>query len=504
MKKHLILFLLAFEVSSSYSQNQQVLSQQKIDFVFQERIQNHYFQDTLWVKDSIIQYNVIPGSGLMLEGTLRTLSRNDQGNTLTYLYLVNNDNPQVYGTSIFDSTLYFGDQSVKEHFAEYWIPNEQDWLLGTYDAFESPAIRKESIKKWYSNSTQNFTDGSRRLYINSNGHADTLIEQEYIPETDSWKYSLKTYFFYDEFGNDTLLTIYHWKNNQWSDSAMHQQSFESNKLMLHIESVFDSDGFTWQYSKKRNITYTDFAEQEMDHQLLWDTSTNNWIDNYKNMISYDDQNRVINRLFMQYNPFSQQLENYHNSLYHFEEGREVITYQLWDSSLGAWHNYSQYVYSYLKDDLIDTVQGNNWNDVTQQWQGNYRDVSRFDDHLNQIDMTRYNYIGDEWEIGGRHDYFWSPFIPNVIPEIKTNALDVYPNPGSTQVSFVLPEIQSKTSNQIPIKIFDLSGRQIAEIQVNSGKAVWNCAPVKPGLYVYSTILNGQIITGKIVVKNERD
>ena len=143
MKKHLILFLLAFEVSSSYSQNQQVLSQQKIDFVFQERIQNHYFQDTLWVKDSIIQYNVIPGSGLMLEGTLRTLSRNDQGNTLTYLYLVNNDNPQVYGTSIFDSTLYFGDQSVKEHFAEYWIPNEQDWLLGTYDAFESPAIRKE-------------------------------------------------------------------------------------------------------------------------------------------------------------------------------------------------------------------------------------------------------------------------------------------------------------------------------------------------------------------------
>jgi len=88
---------------------------------------------------------------------------------------------------------------------------------------------------------------------------------------------------------------------------------------------------------------------------------------------------------------------------------------------------------------------------------------------------------------------------NILVRQKLIALDVFPNPATTQVSFVLPEHQANTGHQALLRIFDLSGKQMAQIQVRDGKAVWNCGTIKPGVYVYSTALNGQKITGKIVV-----
>ena len=474
---------------------------QQADSIMLSNTKNHYYQDTLWVKDSILQYTMDLSAGLLLENTYKTISRDDKGNTISFLFLVNEDNPQASGYNIYDSTVYFNDESVKEHYANIWNNNEQRWILATYDEFESPSLKKETYYKRFSSTSQTFLYGNRKLYKNQDGLADSLIEQDYIPETDSWKKIRNTTFYYNDVNNDTLLMISSWKNNEWSDSAKVKQTFESNRLAQSIEFVLNDDSSSWQYFRKRIRTYTVSGKEEVYHQLHWDINTNYWIDDFKFITTYDSDDRISNKLYLEYDVTSQQLENYHNTLLIYGIESKEETHQLWNPSIGVWENYSQYYYSYIYENLIDTTLNNNWDNETQQWVGSYMDVSVFDEHYNLTNMMRENFTLNSWELQRKYDYYWSPFIPNTIAETNPDySFKAYPNPASVSITFVLPDENMNYKDATTLSVFNLSGQKLVEILPANGELHWDCSNVEPGLYIYSMRVQGNKYSGKVIVK----
>jgi hypothetical protein len=128
-------------------------------------------------------------------------------------------------------------------------------------------------------------------------------------------------------------------------------------------------------------------------------------------------------------------------------------------------------------------------------------VNKYDQHFNNIESNfshiDYNYMVSNYS---KTNYYWSAFTPTAITEISTNALAVYPNPASNQVTFALADILPKQDQQISIKIFNISGQKISEIPLKEDKVIWDCSYEKSGIYVYSAVVDGLALTGKLIVK----
>ncbi len=501
MKKCFTLIVVSLLSIYTFGQNKQRFDQ-KVDSMLLTNRQNHNYLDTLWVLDSSRTYEMV-NEALIYQRTYKVLSRNEQGNPIASLDWADEDYPYFTDNNVYDSIVYFDGIQVKKQISNAWNSVEQTWIDNSYKEFDAPDLPKVMSIKGFSNNNQEYFYGHRESYANSNGRIDTLIYETYIPETNTWTPKAKTVFYYAGQNNDTLQMFYKWTGDRWEDSAKLHRYFDSDLLTLQIGEIYNSDSDTWQNYVLYSYSYNNHGKIDTGFFQVWNPQLNIWRDNFKFIFSYDSEDRVTNRLVMHFDQNSQQLLNYQNELFEFAEGSKTEIYQNWSLPDGPWVNQTRYTTTYIADEVIDTFQLDMWNYSSQLWQPNNRIVNKYDHRLNILESEDWYYHSwdSEWQLISKTDYFWSPFIPNAIPEIKINEMDVYPNPAITQVIFVLPDdfvVQDKATS---LQLFNLSGQKIAEIPIKEGKAVWNCTAVKPGLYVYSTMQNGQKITGKIVVTN---
>jgi len=70
---------------------------------------------------------------------------------------------------------------------------------------------------------------------------------------------------------------------------------------------------------------------------------------------------------------------------------------------------------------------------------------------------------------------------------------VYPNPFTNQVTF---KVANNTA-PVFVDIFDVQGRKVLSTNVNNNESI-NLEHLNTGLYMYSIIIDGAIIKGKIV------
>jgi len=503
MKQISLFLIMVFITCQSFSQHNDRHKQffeKQTDSIMQITIKNHLFLDTLWVIDSILKYQFIDiANDLVHERTYKILSRNEMGNLLTSLDLVNKDYPEESGNDMFDSVTYFNGEQIKKHFTKDWNNVQEYWVDTDYTEYEIPELLKEYRILSFSNSSQHYQYGFWYSYKNINSRVDTIYTYDINQETDLWEYETKTIYYYDENGNDTLQMISDWEEGSWEESLKKQQHFELGYLTLIIESVPDTINNNWKEQKMDLRHYTNAGEFDTILVRHWSNQLNSWYNYSKSILTYDNQDRLINYLSLFYQPSTQQLENYFNSNFIFEEGSRIDTHQSWDLSLNIWQNNSQYIYSYIKENIIDTAQGNYWDNENQQWQGNYRDVYRFNSHSNVTDRTRYNFGEDGWEIDHKYDYYWSPFVPNALQEEIVRSINIYPNPASAHVCFNLENI-SNINEDNNVNIYNTSGHKVNSIPIVNSSLHWDCSNEIPGLYIYSVIINGVRHTGKIIIK----
>ncbi len=101
---------------------------------------------------------------------------------------------------------------------------------------------------------------------------------------------------------------------------------------------------------------------------------------------------------------------------------------------------------------------------------------------------------------------WSPMKTTEVTNcsglnepINTNTkIIIYPNPAKDYLTLALSE---KPVNETVFYIYDVLGRTVAKLIVNSVKTVWNTGKTKSGIYYYALNINNEILTGKIIIKN---
>jgi len=80
-------------------------------------------------------------------------------------------------------------------------------------------------------------------------------------------------------------------------------------------------------------------------------------------------------------------------------------------------------------------------------------------------------------------------------ENTTNNYSVYPNPANSVLNISISE------NNTSITIFDIVGKNVAEMELVNGNNTLNIENLKPGVYFYSIKRNGEIMeTEKLIVR----
>lgn len=87
-----------------------------------------------------------------------------------------------------------------------------------------------------------------------------------------------------------------------------------------------------------------------------------------------------------------------------------------------------------------------------------------------------------------------------VPENYTDerAVQVYPNPASTKVTFELPTMTAKSI----LHIRDIAGKDVTSIMLTQGQTHvdWDCSHVTSGMYFYQVDIDGFNYSGKVVVE----
>ena len=472
MKHFLILIIVAIIPIITFSQSKEQYKRQ-VDSLNTLNRQNHVFGDTLWVLDSSLLYGIPGGSNeLMLERKYEVLKRNDFGNVLVALNKVPEFMEPFFLNTEYDSITYFDGVNIKQHYSNVWNSVAQTWIENEYIEYEAPELLKEEFDKKFSNGTQQYFYGFCEMYDNSNGRVDTMLRYNYNSEMNSWDKFTKTMYNYDESGSctDEITKQFDEETNSWNNYYMYIWSYNNN------------------------------GDPDTIELKAWDTEGNYWRDNSIGYFTYDASGRLTNRLQMQYSIGLQEMVNDNNFIVEYSNDNITQISQNWRMSNGQWENQYKVFFSYFSENKLDTIQQELWDTFSEQWIKQYLTVSEYDNHENIFEEIYYRFSGGDWTLQTRTDFYWSPFIPNATPENKTNNLDVYPNPASTQVSFVLPGECSIQNKEALIQIFNLSGQKVAETPMKEGKVVWDCSTAKPGLYIYSAVINGTRYSGKILVR----
>ena len=77
-------------------------------------------------------------------------------------------------------------------------------------------------------------------------------------------------------------------------------------------------------------------------------------------------------------------------------------------------------------------------------------------------------------------------------------LKCYPNPAKDYLIFETKEHNQLDHSEILIR--DIYGNQITTVMLNSNQTVWDTRSIAPGIYFYRTVIDGEVVSGKIIFK----
>lgn len=96
----------------------------------------------------------------------------------------------------------------------------------------------------------------------------------------------RTFFYYDEMGNDTL-TTYELNNAGWYFTSRVQKEFENGRDVLRTEQVYNVDEMTWTSTIQTQTDYTPSGEQKLITVSSWNAQDNEFTPSYRTEYDYD-------------------------------------------------------------------------------------------------------------------------------------------------------------------------------------------------------------------------
>ncbi len=457
----------------------------------------HVANDTLWVVDSSYFYSDTY-MGLIVSDKYYTIERTDMG--LPSLTLGEHYNLDLEKWQMFskDSTTYYGDTASKEWYQYIWDDELEKWML-EYHAVRSPNyLPLVDDSREYSLVLHKYRYGYKNT--KTYDEMDNLIEFD-VERLDTainvYKKSSHNFYYYDVYGYDSLTIYEKWNDTvqQWETSGkvVGEYSPETNTL---VESTYrtQDNGQSWQPDVKYTYHYQNDELSDTIVYAAWDLSYEMWMNLYRFTYKYDDQGRQIEYTKENYIAGDSSWV-YETRYYNIFDGDMLLEQGTYEWRSGEWKLLGKMVMDYENGLAQHQYYINMTNDTTPDTTmiGNYY----FDDHSNLIRFEILHDVDGEFMTTYRHDYFWSPFVPNSVPEKFENSLYVFPNPSNGIINITNPFGSVKPYF---VEIYDLNGRKVHGESCSTNTLQINLGNQPKGIYLLKLESGTKSYMSKIILK----
>jgi hypothetical protein len=324
----------------------------------------------------------------------------------------------------------------------------------------------------------------------------------------------KTEYFYNiDFTRYTKIFSYNWdtQHNTWVYGSKSEFDTTENDIISSVKYLYDSVNSTWNKESK-GITKLDLnLNKTLTYEyFIFDTTANNWVNNYSNLFSYDRYGKDSIHLFRNYT--SGLLQNmskilYINNQYHCAK----YEYTKWDT-INGWYGIAK-VDSFFNSAGKDTcviryswdTKANNWvynyknygiyninnNPITfyyQIWDNNNNQWANIEKRNYQYSTTSPNYIeaisawdtiSAAWLLTDKIFYYYSPYTDIVkIQQYSNQLITVYPNPAISNVTLL-----NNGTNSLIVYIYDTNGRLLSNNKIAVGPNTINVSGLSKGIYI---------------------
>ena len=257
-------------------------------------------------------------------------------------------------------------------------------------------------------------------------------------------------------------------SDEWMNATLSYFNYNDRYLVSqYSEDAWDPDNLAWEQDIIHYYTYNNEDQLTEDYKQYW--WGNEYLDSYKETYGYNEQGQMTQKFFNYFwfpdwFPGSISTYIYNAEGYQIHELEEAYDLTTW---------YYNFFTTYMYDE-----NGNLISELLQTWDGN-----------------------SSWENYNMRTYTYSS--PTGIHESMPDqtAIEVYPNPASSEVHFSLTNHQGTKAR---LAIFDTKGAMIRGSDLPKslvdGKMTWTVpASVKSGIYMYNLKTETGSFTGQFII-----
>lgn len=440
---------------------------QRLDSIFDDKGQLSMILKDSWNSET----------GQWRPGNKMEWEYNDDGDLILYtLYSWNNETGEWKWNSKTESTHFYKEDNSHSLISINYNYNHEsgEWMLHHrneqhYDANGNMTLYNSSWPDTATNAWV-FNTGSFLYEYSFDENGNQILSSYYVWDNTSndWKGQgnlIETTF--DSNENITTQVIKKWdvSFNQWANDSKSEFSYnEEGKISGMIESEWDNADSLWLNSSKQEYIYDTYQNLFQFVVFQVDTTSSNWYPVSKNEFSYDLNNKEI---LMEYYELNKDGElvilNKEESVYDTFGNVVLKTVYSLDAESGEFikSDDSRYSYNETGDKLIEEA------------------ISYYYDGIPFVLKTA---------------YYYSIHVVNSIrtaKDFESKSPLVYPNPFSSQVSFLL------NNNRYNLELFDAQGRKVLSTCVQNSETI-DLTNLAPGVYFYNLSQDDNIHRGKLI------
>lgn len=473
----------------------------------------HFRAELLANLDSIYVYQN-DYDDLFLANKTVNMRHNEYGKPLEHIYEIYDselDSWIVTSKSIFE---YYDDQSLKKIDIYNWDSENNDWIIDRNNTYDSNGNLIESFR--ISDIQYGIfppIPGKKGIYVyNSNGDLDSKTFYMRDHETNTWKIGCEFQF---EYAENNLIFI----NTKYYDpitsefspenSSIDSLFYNNNQIIEYKHFQFDEDQNLFE---SYHVAFEYFDDGTVTQILKhWYTNINEWKNFRKTSIKYDENNRIVEYQFEDWDDESKDWYLNFIEQYEYENDNLLLTiqkhwnselqdfqymnrfgnefneynlaeryfYQQWNYDLQEWIDASQFLYSYSenKDEICKLHQI--WDENEEIWLNAQIDSNKYDEYNRLIEYAHFSFFENDayWRETRREEYYFDNQIINNIKE-QSNLTLLYPNPVSDFIFLNNNEYNF-------IEIYDINGKLCFRNKTSINDFI-NVSYLKQGSYILKT------------------
>ena len=307
-----------------------------------------------------------------------------------------------------------------------------------------------------------------------------------------WKYSSLRDYYYDENGNDTLVTTLRWNEEAqlWENAYKFQYLFnDQNQKVLDNYYIFDAETQVWNLTNKTTKTYDEYGFLDTLTHYNWYEEYEFWYGDYRQIYSWDEEGRRTEIIGQDFDlPYEHWFNDYKLN-WEYEDGHQVFySKQQWKYENADWLPDEETYNHYNENNKLDTILSKSWSLYTNSWSYINRTVYTFNESGNtERYFSEISLDGSLFETYYDTYYYYSKFItPDAVPELNALDFSIYPNPANSKINILL---QQDDWQNTEASILDISGRMVSTINLQAILTIVDISQLKSGVY-FIRISNG--------------